>query len=291
MIRLLKEPLLQFFALGAVLFGVFGLAGTRDANAPAKIAVSTGRIENLADSFARTWQRPPTLDELRGLIEDYIRDEVFYREAVVAGLDRDDVVIRRRLRQKMEFFAQDIGVAEPSDEQLTAYLATHAEKFRSEDRLTFRHIFLNAGHRPRSLQGDAEAVAVELARTSADIDVTTLGDHFLLGEEFRAMPVSDIARTFGDGFAERVSGLDQGRWHGPISSSYGLHFVFVSEHAAGGPLPLDTVRPDVRREWLNERRVDAEHKLYRTLREHYEIVMEALPAVRTKMNEPVGAVR
>jgi hypothetical protein len=105
------------------------------------------------------------------------------------------------------------------------------------------------------------------------------------------MPVSDIARTFGDGFAERVSGLDQGRWHGPISSSYGLHFVFVSEHAAGGPLPLDTVRPDVRREWLNERRVDAEHKLYRTLREHYEIVMEALPAVRTKMNEPVGAVR
>jgi hypothetical protein len=245
MTRLLKEPLLHFLVLGAVLFGVFSLAGKRE-TAPEKIVVSAARIDNLAYGFARIWQRPPTHEELGGLIDNYIRDEVFYREGKAAGLDRDDEVIRRRLRQKMEFFAEDMGAAEPGDEQLTAYLASHSEQFRSEDQLTFRHVFLNAARRPQSLGSDAEGVAAQLAHDGADFDAATLGDSFLLGEDFRAMPVSDIARTFGKQFAERVSALGEGRWQGPIPSGYGLHFVFVSEHVRGSPLPLDAVRLAVR---------------------------------------------
>ena len=95
------------------------------------------------DGFARTWRRPPSEQELQDLIEDYIRDEVFYREGRAAGLDRDDVVIRRRVRQKMEFLAEDMSVPEPNDEQLAAYLAANPERFRAEDHLTFRHVFLS----------------------------------------------------------------------------------------------------------------------------------------------------
>ena len=142
-VRLLREPLLQFLALGAMLFAVYGLAGKRSAETPEKIVVSASRVANLGDGFARTWRRPPSPQELQGLIEDYIRDEVFYREGKAAGLDRDDAVIRRRVRQKMEFLVEDMSVPEPSEEQLATFLASNPERFRAEDHFTFHHVFLS----------------------------------------------------------------------------------------------------------------------------------------------------
>jgi len=291
LIRLLREPLLHFLVLGAALFGLFSLVGKKEVEQPAKIVVSAARIANLTNGFARTWQRPPSGEELNGLIEDYIRDEVFYREGKAMGLDRDDIVIRRRLRQKMEFVAEDMGVAEPSNDQLSAYLASHPDKFRSEDRLTFRHVFLSAARRPQSLENDAEGIAAELARAGTAFDATTLGDHFLLGEEFRAMSRNDVASMFGDDFAERLSALEQGRWQGPIPSAYGLHFILLEQRTQASPLRLDAVRQAVRREWMNERRIEAEEKLYRTLRERYEIAVETPVADPVPGKAPSGAAR
>ena len=288
--RLLAEPLLHFLVLGAALFAVFHLVGRKAVEQPAKIEVSAARIENLAGNFARTWQRPPSADELRGLIDDYIHDEVFYREGKALGLDRDDIVIRRRLRQKLEFIAEDMGAAEPTDEQLAAYLTANSERFRSEDRLTFAQVHLSAA-RGEGLERDADTIAAKLANENPEAEAPTLGDHFLLGDEFRAMRRSDVARTFGERFAEQIFGIEPGRWLGPIQSSYGLHFVRVSEHTPGGPLPLDAVRPAVRREWLNARRVEAEQTLYRTLRERYQIVVEALPAEPGAHDQVAGAAR
>jgi hypothetical protein len=276
-VPLLKEPLLHFLLLGAALFGLFSMLDKKDAEAPAKVVVSASRVATLADGFARTWRRPPTEQELQGLVEDYIRDEIFYREGRRAGLDRDDLVIRRRVRQKMEFLAEDMTAADPSDEQLAAHLASHPERFRTEDRLTFHQIFLSATRRGSALDEDAGQIADTLVRTSAPEDTATLGDPFLLGEEFREMSQSDIARTFGEGFAKQLSAMEPGRWQGPIPSSFGVHFVFVDARAKGSLPPLDTVREAVQREWLNARRIEAEQKLYRTLRERYQIVMEPPP--------------
>jgi len=269
--------LLHFLVLGAALFGLFGMVDKKDAEAPAKIVVSASRVATLADGFARTWRRPPTEQELQGLVEDYIRDEIFYREGRAAGLDRDDVVIRRRVRQKMEFLAEDMSAAEPSDDELAAYLASNPERFRTEDRLTFHHVFLSATRRGRALDGDAEQIADTLVRTGAPVDTATIGDPFLLGEAFRAMAQGDVARTFGEGFAKQLSAVEPGRWQGPIRSSFGVHFVFVDERAKASVPPLDTVREVVQREWLNARRIETEQKLYRTLRERYQIVVETPP--------------
>jgi hypothetical protein len=192
-------------------------------------------------------------------------------------LDRDDFVIRRRVRQKMEFLAEEMAAAEPSDEQLAAYLASNSERFRTEDRLTFHQVFLSASRRGSALNDDARQIADTLVRTSAPEDTATLGDPFLLGEEFREMSQSDIARAFGEGFAKRLSAMAPGRWQGPIPSSFGVHFVFVDERAKGGLPSLDSVREAVQREWLNARRIEAEQKLYRTLRDRYQIVVETLP--------------
>jgi hypothetical protein len=270
---LLAEPLFHFLVLGAVLFGLFNLVGRKDAEQPAKIVVSVARIENLANNFARTWQRPPNADELRGLVDDHIHDEVFYREGKALGLDRDDIIIRRRLRQKLEFMAEDLSVGEPTDDQLAAYMATNADRFKSEDRVTFDHVYLSAARR-ETLERDANLVAAKLATEDPETDAATLGDHFLLGEEFRALPRSDVVRKFGERFAENVFSVEPHGWRGPVSSSYGLHFIRVNERAQGGPMPLEDVRPAVRREWMNARRLQAEQSLYETLRARYQIVVE-----------------
>src|ERR1700722_592430 len=150
-LTLLREPLFQFLVLGAALFGLFHLVDGRKAETTEKIVISSARIANLADGFARTWQRPPGTEELQGLIDDYIRDEVFYREGRAAGLDRDDVIIRRRVRQKMEFFAEDASVPEPSEAQLAAYLDANQARFKTEDHFTFRQVFLSASRRAATI--------------------------------------------------------------------------------------------------------------------------------------------
>jgi hypothetical protein len=264
--------------LGAALFGLYGLVGKKEAEAPAKVVISAERVANLADRFARTWRRPPTQQELQGLIEDDIRDEVFYREGKAAGLDRDDFLIRRRVRQKMEFLAEDLAAADATEEQLAAYLASKPERFRTEDRLTFQHVFLSASRRGEALEGDAKEIAATLVHAKVPVDAATIGDPFLLGETFRQMPQSDVARMFGEGFAKRLTAAEPGRWQGPVPSSFGVHFIFVDERTQGSLPPLDTVRETVQREWLNARRAGAEEKLYRTLRDRYEIVVEKAPA-------------
>ena len=281
-LSLLREPLFQFFVLGAALFGLFHLVGNKKADAPERIVVSSARIDNLADGFARTWRRPPSKKELQGLVDDYVRDEVFYREGRAAGLDRDDVIIRRRVRQKMEFFAEDASGPEPSEAELAAYLESNPERFKTEDRLTFHQVFLSATRRGAAIDRDGQQVSNALALASAAVDTTAIGDPFLLGEEFQAVSLTELAGIFGDVFAKRMSVMEQGRWQGPIPSSFGQHFVYISERIQGGAPPLDAIRDAVRREWSNARRLEAEQKLYSSLRERYEIVVEQVPAASTQ---------
>ena len=282
---LLREPLLHFLVLGAALFGLFGMVGKKDAEAPTKIVISASRVATLADRFARTWRRPPTEQELQGLVEDYIRDEIFYREGRAAGLDRDDFVIRRRVRQKMEFLAEDMAAAEPSDEQLAAYLASNPERFRTEDRLTFHHVFLSATRRGSALEDDAKQIAATLARTNAAVDTAAIGDPFLLGEEFREMPQSDVARTFGEEFAEQAIR----RGTGPLARTHPRRALecisssSMNERREACRRSM-TVREAVQREWQNARRIEAEQKLYRTLRDRYQIVVETPPKAAASEN-------
>ena len=284
--RLLREPLLQFLVLGAMLFAAYHLVGRQDVEAPEKIVVSSSRIANLADGFARTWRRPPSEQELQGLIEDYIRDEVFYRAGRAAGLDRDDVVIRRRVRQKMEFLAEEVSAPQPTEAQLADFLASNPERFRKEERLTFQQLFLNPSRRAGAIDRDIEHISAVLARGETAIDIAGLGDPFLLGDEFRDVSLRDTTNSFGDGFARKVFTAEQGRWLGPIASSFGQHFVFVTERTRGSVPPLDAIRPAVARQWAEARRIETEQKLYRTLRDRYEISVEAAPSQAAAASRP-----
>jgi hypothetical protein len=285
--KLLREPLVHFLLLGAVLFGVFALVGDRGSARAGHIVVTPGHLEHLMVSFTRTWQRPPTAPELAGLIDDYIREEVLYREAVAMGLDRDDTIVRRRLRQKLEFLTEETAeMAAPSDEELQTFLQQHLDAFRVEPRLAFRHVYLS-----RDRRGDATAEArqllLQLTRGDAAVDPTTLGDPFLLPLEFASVSRSEIARLFGDAFATQLQHLEPGRWTGPIESAYGLHLVYVRERVDGRIPALAEVREAVQREWLTARRKAVNEQFYQHLRARYTVIVEQPHAASD--HAPIGA--
>jgi hypothetical protein len=274
--RLLREPLLHFLLLGAGLFVAYGLRPHpgRD-EAAGRIVVTQGQIENLADGFARAWQRPPTSEELAGLIRDHVREEVYCREAIALGLDKDDSVIRRRLRQKLQFVSDDIAAqAEPTDAELNAYLQARPDAFRSEPRFTFRQVYLDPERHGTRLAHDAAELLEPLRGAGGRADLSTLGDPFLLESSFTSAPASELVRQFGAAFVSDLSKLPLGEWLGPLRSGYGAHLVFVSERTQARLPELAAVRGAVRREWENARRQDANERFYQALLKRYQVTIE-----------------
>jgi parvulin-like peptidyl-prolyl isomerase len=274
--RILGEPLLHFAFLGALLFVLFRTLGDPREAAPQRVVVSSGQIERLAETWRRTWQRPPTRAELEGLVAEYVREEILYREALALGLDRDDTIVRRRLRQKMEFLSEDLGtLEEASEEDLQSFLAAHPERFQIEARLSFRHVFLSRERRGEAaaLQ-DATRLLVALQEDPAGIDAEAPGDPLPLRSELNDAGESEVERTFGSAFAEGLRDVTPGRWQGPIASAYGLHLVFVRERTPARQPVLAEVRQRVQSEWLVERRREANESVYRRFRERYEVVIE-----------------
>lgn len=276
--RWLKEPLLHFLLLGAGLFLAYRLmARTAGTGEPGEIVVTQGQIEHLAAGFAKTWQRPPTREELAGLVRDRVREEVYCREAIAMGLDKDDTVIRRRLRQKMEFISDDISAqAEPNDAELNTYLQAHPSAFRLPPRFTFRQVYLNPKRRGGRLTRDAAELLALLNRSGRPTDISSAGDPLMLDSEFANFSSDEIAKLFGDEFSTTLNGLSSGRWHGPIESGYGVHLVFVSEHTEGHMPALAEVRDAVLREWSSARRLEANRKFYQELLKRYTVTIEPI---------------
>jgi PPIC-type PPIASE domain len=275
--NLLKEPLLHFFVLGALLFIAYLLvAGPESGAGSSKIVVTTGQIEHLAAGFETLWQRPPTDAELKGLIDDWVREEIATREATAMGLDKDDTVIRRRLRQKLEFVSDDIIAQDkPTDADLNAYLHAHPESFRVEPRITFSQVYLDPAKHGAHLAGDATRLLAELQHAGEKADATGLGDPLLLGHTFQSAPTSEIAKQFGDEFAAALGALPPGQWQGPLNSGFGAHLVWVSERTEGYLPALAEVRDAVRREWENARRLRGNEEFYQALLKHYTVIVEA----------------
>lgn len=270
---LLREPLIHFFLLGAGIFLLATLVGEEDR--VDKIVVSSGQVESLVETWQRTWQRPPTRVELEGLIEDHIREEVLYREAVAMGLDRDDTIIRRRLRQKMEFFAQDLAEqVEPTESELETYLSHHGEEFQIEPRVSFQQIYLNVERRGAAADQDARTLLSDLKGQSEPVDPALFGDPILLPHDFESLSVSEVARLFGQEFTSRLAEIEPGGWTGPVASGYGLHLVRVGERSPARMPELLEVREAVKRDWQFMRRQELDEEFFRRLRERYTIRVE-----------------
>jgi len=273
--RILREPLLHFLLIGIGLFLLYGLLRGGDTGAPREIVVTEARIEALAQSFATTWMRPPTAQELDGLVDDYVAEEIYFREAVAMGLDQDDLVIRRRLRQKMEFISEDAAAAvEPTDAELQAYLDRHREKFLEPASTTFRQIYLSTEKRGDSARRDAEQLLAALQAGRGPADPAEAGDATLLPQDMAAASPQAVANTFGSEFVAQLDEAPVGQWFGPLSSPFGLHLVHVDGREAGTLPALGEIRPIVLRELQAERRTESNRRFLDSLRAKYDIRIE-----------------
>jgi len=282
--KLFKEPLLHFLLIGAVLFLVYGWRGNsasvpgRQAGTPtAQIVVTRDALDQMNSLFAKTWQRQPTEEEVKRLIEDFVRNEIYYREAIAIGLDRDDEVLKRRVRQRMEFIYEDItSWAEPTDEDLKAFMKKHPEKYLADPQIAFRQVYISAYKRGKSAESDARQV---LAQLTAGADPDSVGDSTMLQAEVGLSSLWDIRKQFGDEFGKTLLDLKPGAWAGPIRSGFGLHLVFVKERL-GGRLPdLKEVRETVKRDWTAERQKELKDAAYAKIRERYSVTVERPKAV------------
>ncbi len=285
--RFLQEPLVHFAVLGALLFVALSSGRTPEADISREILISRGQIDSLAQLWQRTWQRQPTASELAGIIDDYVREEIFYREARAMGLDENDSVIRRRLRQKLEFLAEDFAAMnEPTDEELQAYLNDDVERYAQPPRLSFTQIFFSAETPGSDAEGRAAALLRALRDGTAQESDQNTGDPLPLPRLLEDVSLPEVERLFGVEFAEAVQNVPAGSWQGPLSSAYGQHLVRVNQRQARRVPSLDEVRGAVRRDWLADRQRAAKEEYFQSLRAKYTVQIEAADGQASAAGKP-----
>lgn len=277
--RLLREPFLHFLAIGVGLLAVDALWISGDIDrgeGRERIEVTAVEIGWLGGNFKARWQRPPTATELRGLVESFVREEVLYREALAAELDRDDEVIRRRMVQKLEFMTEDLAAQQPpTDAELESYLEENLDTYRIPERRGIRQIYFNVDRRGDGVRAAAEKLLAELRSSPSSLAAAEeKGDRLLLQHDSRAQTKAQIARSFGKDFAAAVFQLEPDGWHGPIASGYGLHLARVTEVREGAAPKLAAVRDTVLRDYSTMVKRKAREAMYAALSKGYEIKID-----------------
>lgn len=265
--RMLREPLLHFFVLGALLFGLYGWLNRDGFNGPDEIVVSRGQVASLSAQFDRVWQRQPTQQELQGLIDNWVREEIFYREGLAMGLDRDDPVVRRRIQQKVAFIVDSATPQAPTNEELQRWLDDHADDYRVEARYTVQQIYFDP-----SRHGDRLPAEIAAAQRALGAGRAASGDATLLPAQMQA-GAADVVRTFGTDFEAALRELPLGGWQ-VMRSGLGVHLVELAAREPARAATLGEVRAAVERDLLHERSTQAAEAFYQRLRSNYAVRIE-----------------
>jgi hypothetical protein len=272
--KILREPLLHFLVAGAILFVVWGYWGDDSEPDSGQIIVGSARIEQIRNAWKMQMRREPTQEELESLIERFIEEEVLYREALAMGLEKEDIIIRRRLAQKMRFLIQDMAdQSQPSEAELMSFFEKSREQFRSPARISFTHIYFSRDQDENAALRDAGEALARLQSSNPE-RAPEQGDPFMLNHDYAEITQQDTAKLFGKTFAEELFALTPGSWQGPIHSGYGIHLVRLVDYIPSRILEFSEVAERVRREYINIRRQKANEEAIEALKARYEIVVD-----------------
>jgi hypothetical protein len=267
----MREPLLHFLLGGAGLFLLFSYVSDPESGRDDQIVVTSGQIEHFVTLFVKTRQRAPTDVELRGLVDNHVLEEVLYREALAIGLDKDDTIVRRRLRQKIEFLLDDFTLVEPADEELQQLLDNEPDRFRLDARISFAQVYLQEESRT--------AADSKLATLQSSVpDPSQLSESHLIAYQFDDVSQASIGAQFGNQFATALFELETGEWTGPIDSPFGLHLVRITQIVPGTVPALADIRAVVEREWLVDFRASTQQVIIDQMKSNYTITVEPYEA-------------
>ena len=277
----LREPLLQFLLIGLALFAVQrALPPSRvDQTDRKRIVLTQDDVSQLTLMWQAQGQPPPTPEEMQGLLESRIREEVLYREALKMGLDKDDTIVKRRMVQKMDFLAEDLSeLREPSREELKGWFAKNAARFTLPGRVSFRHLYFSFDkHGEKTIAAAAAALKQVAGKPQNSSDAAALADPFMFLDYYGDRSFDYIAKTFGSAFARSLFELKAGSWQGPIESGYGWHLVFIDSLTPAHLPEFEEVEADVKTGWVDEQRTEFKRKAFEAMKASYEIVLPKVP--------------
>ena len=275
--QLAREPLIHFLLIGGMIYGAYALYGASDdTDDERKITITTGEIEALSNQWVRMWNRPPTNEEFSNIIRQYVREQILYREAVAMGLDDGDIVIRRRLAQKLELLAQGlITPEEPTDEALQTWYEENENQYKQPDRYTLTHIFFNPDKREESTLDDANEALAELrALEAVPASFDDYGDRFMLQNYYPERTELELRKLFGTGFVESVIAIEPDKWHGPVLSGYGTHLVYVNNVWHAPDVNFDEARETLKQDWMAAQTEELSERFIDNLVSRYEVIVE-----------------
>ncbi len=260
-----REPLVHFLIGGLLLFAFFAWRGQDVDLASRSIDISREQQARIALQFQQTMQRPPTDGELDVLVDQYVREEVLYREALRLGLNNDDAVIRKRMAQKMDYLAASSAeTQQPSDATLQAWLAEHPARFAPDSRFSFDQLWF----------GEKPAAAAARARLEAGDSWQDLGQRIGLPPSLDDASRSDVTARFGSEFVANLEGAARGEWSGPVQSGFGFHLLRLRDAASGPVPPLAGIRGVVENDWRAETMAKRRDEAFRILRDSYHVTLE-----------------
>ena len=272
--QLLREPLLHFAVVGAILFGGYSWLNNTwaDTTTVEPVRIGEGDVRWLKQTWSSQWVREPSAEELNGLVDDLLNEKLMAREAEAMGLGEDDTIIRRRLAQKLKFLVEDTAqLAEPSEAELRQFYAANASHFETPGSLSFRQVYFNPERRTDA-QADAKLALAELnAQGEAE---PTAGDRLLFGDSFDDTDALALSGMFGADFAHEVLALEPGGWRGPVKSGYGFHLVFVTRRTPTAPKHFETVRDEVLAEWRGAKQTELSRAYLVELRKKYGVELD-----------------
>ena len=273
--RFLANPLLHFLVIGSVIFGLYESVPSRAVEVPKQIVIDKYELRRLAALWQGQWRRPPTADEFSQLVEDRVREEVFYRAALELGLDQNDVLVRRRLSEKLEVALSNVAApATFSEDELYEYYQKNSSSYQTPVEITLEHRFYSFDH----------SDSLERANAAVANNAVPDDDPFHAPKRLELQSRERLERIFGNGMVEAV--LDQlqsdgmlNQWFGPIPSAFGMHAVKVIEYHAAELLPFADVKQRVSEELRRDYVARASDDRYKQMLNSYKVEVAPLSSV------------
>ena len=274
---LIKEPLVQFLLIGAVIFMISEITSDWKDRQQHTITIDSSLEKYLENLYSVQFGFYPDEETLDRLVENYIREEVMYREALRLGLAEQDEIIRRRLVQKMEFLLKDNDeISEPDETILKAYYEQHAAEYIHPLRISFRHLYFSDDAAGKAQAGQRAGEALERIRSGHEQEVKTEADPFPLNDYYADLDQMGAHQLFGQSeFTQNIFKVPAGQWRGPFQSGYGWHLVFVENRIEASRPPYAEVAERVYREWRNENSARRFESALQDMIRRYEIKREA----------------